>query len=92
MDARTSPPATPGVAAPLPATGRGEKEPWRTRVAERSRTAREFGFALVKKHTRPFFQRLSAYPSGARVPLPVSGRGGKFREPKFPGRGLRDQQ
>jgi hypothetical protein len=38
-----------------------------------------------------FLQRWSACRCGACLPLPASWRGGKFREPKFPGRGLRDE-
>jgi len=90
---QTSPPATPGVAAPLPDAGRGEKTPWRARVAERSCTAGEIAFAVVKQHRMPFLQRRSACQCGACLPLPVPGRGRKFRrKPKFPGRGLCDQQ
>ena len=72
---RTSPPATPGVAAPLPDTGRGGKTPWRTRVAETSCTARELAFALVKKRTRPSYQRFSAYRCGALPAPPCVGEG-----------------
>ena len=67
--AQTSPPATPGVAAPLPDTGRGEKTPWRTRVAETSCTAREIAFAVVKQHKRLFSSTPVRLPM-RRLPAP----------------------
>jgi hypothetical protein len=65
------------IVLPLPDTGRGEKTPWRTRVAERSCTARELAFASVKKRTTPSYQRFSAYRCGA---LPAPPRVGEGRE------------
>ena len=76
------------IVLPLPDTGRGKKTLWRTRVAERSCTARELAFALVKKRTTPSYQRFSAYRCGALRAPPCVGEG-RGHAGRGRGRGLR---